>query len=165
MLGDKIKEFINKHLECEDCQRVMEVPTKGICCDRCGHEYRMSDEIKEELDQLIASHNRVKDLEKLLNFDSDYNSLKHDLELHQEEIEAMEKALEGCHEAGKTALSAYLKIKEENEALIENKRIVAALRKAFESEFTLYCCSDPRRDYEIDSIENLLKFMKVEGDY
>lgn len=105
MLGDKIKEFINKHLDCEDCQRAVEIPSKGICCDRCEHEYRMSDELKKELDELIESNNRLKELETLLNFDCEYITLKHDLELCKEELAE-------CSEAGKLTMAAYLQIKD-----------------------------------------------------
>lgn len=56
MLGDVIKDFINKHLDCEDCARAAEIPTKGMCCDSCGTEGRWSDELQSDFDQLIESH-------------------------------------------------------------------------------------------------------------
>ena len=53
--------------------------------------------------------------------------------------------------------------KKSSNKIKEIKRLAeigAATEEAFNREFTLYCCSDIRRDYEIKSIQELLEFMK-----
>ena len=54
-------------------------------------------------------------------------------------------------------------IEEELKELEKLAEIGAATEKAFDIEFTLYCCSDIRRDYEIKSIQELLEVMKEGG--
>jgi len=65
-LGDKIKEFIDRTLDCRDCGRALEIPEKGICCTDCGKNFRWNDELKQDFDQLIEKAARVDELENII---------------------------------------------------------------------------------------------------
>jgi len=126
--GDKIKEFIDRTLDCRDCGRALEIPEKGICCTDCGKNFRWNDELKQDFDQLIESHKENVELkERVEELEKENNCYKQDIKNLINERDRMIKQRD----------DAYASLEKENQQL----KKYAEIGKAFvysmnQQEFT-----------------------------
>jgi len=99
MLGDKIKEFIDRMLDCQDCGRASEIPEKGICCTDCGNNIRWNDELKTDYDELIKASEerdtlkaRVDELEEIIeNSEEEYSDMDADAQHWMEQYHSIKQ--------------------------------------------------------------------------